>query len=146
MPKKSSGKFPGFAQCMRMMRRPATWEDAYFWLLPRVSAFVEPLLVQLESEQNIDVQIGIVELLAAARDVRALPVFLQHLSSPNERLRTWAEWGLRHLNKTSEGRKALWDLYWRRASPPISLSAANERLLHETLERILHPGVHDPCE
>lgn len=146
MPRKSSGEFPGFAQCMRMMRKAATWEDAYFWLLPRVSAFVEPLLAQLESEQNIDVQIGIVELLAAARDVRALPVFLQYFASPNERLRTWAEWGLRHLNETSEGRKALWDLYWRSTPPPISLSADDERLLHETLEGILRPSIPDQCE
>jgi HEAT repeat protein len=138
MPKKSSGEFPGFDQCMAMMRKRKIQEEAYFWLLPRISEFIEPLLAELENERDIGVQAQIVELLAAARSVRALSVFLQHLSSPNQWLRMWAEQGLRELKQTSEGRKALWELYWRRTSPPISLSTDDERLLHETLERILH--------
>lgn len=128
---------------MRMMRRRVTKEDAYWWLRGRIGEFVEPLLAEVEKERDIGVQADIVELLADARDVRALPVFLKHCSSSNYWLRTWAIWGLRGLNEISGGRKALWDLYWRRAPPPILLSVDDELLVHKSLEDILRADVHD---
>lgn len=140
MSKKSLDEFPGFAECMAMLRKRKlmTQEAGFFWLQPRAEKFVEPLLAELETEQDVETQSWIIELLVYARSVRALPVFLRHLSSPNQSLRVWAEHGLRDLRRTPEGREALWDLYWKRTSPPILLSADDERLLHETLERILH--------
>ena len=128
MPKKTPDEFPGFDQCMAMLRKrkSMTQEEGFFWLQSRAGEFVEQLLAELETEQDVGVQADIIELLGYARSLRALPVFLRYLSSPNEWLRIWAEHGLRDLKQVSEGRKALWDLYWRRTSPPISLSADDQ--------------------
>lgn len=125
MPKKSSDEFPGFAQCIAMLRKRKlmTQEAGFFWLQPRAGEFVEPLLAELETEQDVGVQSYIIELLVYARSVRALPAFLRHLSSPYQELREWAEHGLRDLKQTSEGREALWNLHWRRTPPPnLSIS------------------------
>ncbi len=140
MPKKSDNEFPGFARCMAMMRKRKvmTAESGYFWLLWRANEFVEPLLAELQTEEDEGVQCYILELLGAAHDLRALPVFIQYMFSPTEWLHIWAEHGLRDLRQTSEGRSALWRLYWRQASSPVPLTSDEEQRLHETLERILH--------
>ena len=132
-------EFPGFAECTAMLRKrkSMTQEAGFFWLQPRAGEFVEPLLAELETEQDVETQSWIIELLVYARSVRALPVFLRHLSSPNQSLRVWAEHGLCDLRRT-RGKGDAVGFYWKRTSPPILLSADDERLLHETLERILH--------
>ncbi|MGE5333273.1 MAG: HEAT repeat domain-containing protein [Nitrososphaerota archaeon] len=70
-------------------------EEGYHWLLPRVGEFVEPLLAELESEDEPRMQGWILELLGDARDVRAFPVFVRHLFSSDESVRSWAHGGVR---------------------------------------------------
>jgi hypothetical protein len=105
--------------------------------LPRVGEYFESLLSALEGEHDLNAQISIVELLASAHDPRALPVFLRYLQSSTYGLRSWSKWGIRGLNKTSAGRKTLWELYWGHIDPPISLSKDGAQTLHEILEQIL---------
>ena len=114
MPRKPVERFPGFKGCMNMLRNRKSamvQEDAYFWLLPRVNEFVDPLLAELDAEDDPRMQGWILELLSAARDVRALPVFVQYLFSTEEQVRVWAEMGLRELGQTREGRRVLWGVY-----------------------------------
>ena len=71
---------------MLRKRKLMTQEAGFFWLQPRAGEFVEPLLAELETEQDVEAQSCIIELLVYARSVRALPVFLRHLSSPYQEL------------------------------------------------------------
>lgn len=121
MPRKPAERFPGFRGCMKMLRsrkNAMVQEEAYFWLLPRVGEFVEPLLAELDAEDDPRIQGWILELLSAAGDVRAFPVFVQNLFSPEYQVREWAEAGLRGLGQTREGRKVLWGAYQQQDGLP----------------------------
>jgi hypothetical protein len=113
-------------------------EDAYFWLLPRVGEFVDPLLAELDIEQDPHMQGWILELLSAAKDVRALPVFVKHLFSPDQQVRDWAEMGLRDLGQTREGKKALWGMYQQREPLPKVSDEHNAQHVRQLLASILN--------
>lgn len=141
MPRKPVERFPGFRGCMNMLRNrknAMVQEDAYFWLLPRVNEFVEPLLAELDAEDDPRMRGWILELLSAARDVRAFPVFVQNLFSPEYQVREWAEAGLRGLGQTREGRKALWGAYQQQDGLPTFSNAHDGQHVHEVLASILN--------
>lgn len=141
MPRKPVERFPGFKGCMNMLRNRKNamiQEDAYFWLLPRVREFVEPLLAELDAEDDPRMQGWILELLSAARDVRAFPMFVRYLFSPEEQVRVWAEMGLRGLGQTREGRKLLWGAYQQQAGLSTLPDQHDEHLVRGVLADILH--------
>jgi hypothetical protein len=113
-------------------------EAGYFWLLPRIGEFVEPLLAELGAEGEPRMQGWILELLGEARDVRAFPAFVLHLFSPDESVRLWAEWGLRKLGQTREGRKMLWGAYQQQDGLSTVSDEYGERQVHEVLASILN--------
>jgi hypothetical protein len=112
--------------------------EGHHWLLPRVGEFFEPLLAELEAEDEPHMQGWILELLGEARDVRDLPVFVRHLFSPNESVRSRAAWGLRTLGETREGRKVLWDTYRQQKKLPRLSDEHDEQHMHAVLAGILH--------
>jgi hypothetical protein len=113
-------------------------EDAYFGLRPRVGEFVEPLLAELDVEDDPHMRAWILELLGDAKDVRAFPVFVQNLFSPDEQVRRWAKSGLRELGQTRESRKVLWGAYQQQDGLPALTNEHDEQHVHEVLEGILH--------
>ena len=141
MPGNPTERFPGFGSCMAMLRNrkdAVVQEEAYHWLLPRVGEFVEPLLAELETEDEPRMQVWILELLGDARDVRAFPVFVRHLFSPDESVRSWAQGGLRKLGQAREGRKMLWDVYRQQEELPQLSDERDKQHVHEVLAGILH--------
>lgn len=106
----AKSRFPGFAGCMRMMRRhdPQVQEDGFYWLLSRAGDFVELLAAEYRHEPDHGLRCWLLELLGEARDPQALPVFLEALRSEDESLRDWAVRGLRALG-TPDARQALFD-------------------------------------
>jgi hypothetical protein len=141
MPKNPEQRFPGFGVCMRMLRnrkKSMAQEEAYFWLLPRVGEFVDPLLAEMDVEDDPHMQGWILELLSAAKDVRALPVFVKYLFSPEQQVRDWAEMGLRDLGQTREGRKALWGVYQQPGALPELPDEHDEQRVHQLLASILN--------
>jgi HEAT repeat protein len=141
MPRKPVERFPGFKSCMNMLRNrkyAMVQEDAYVWLLPRVGEFVEPLLAELDAEDDPRMQGWMLELLSAARDVRALPVFVQYLFSPEERVRIWAAMGLRALGQTREGRKMLWGAYQQQDGLLALPDEHDGQRVRDVLADILH--------
>jgi hypothetical protein len=123
---------------LRNRKSAMVQEDAYFWLLPRVGEFVEPLLAELDAEDDPRMRGWILELLSAARDVRAFPVFVQNLFTPEYQVCTWAESGLRGLGQTREGRKVLWGAYQQQDGLPTLPSEYDMQRLREMLADILH--------
>lgn len=140
MPTNPTERFPGFDGCMAMLRNKdaLVQEDGYFWLLPRVDEFVEPLLAELETEDEPHMQSLILDLLGDARVVRAFPVFVRHLFSPDESVRSWAQWGLRELGQTREGRKVLWEVYRQQGELPQLSDERDKQHAHEVLAGIFH--------
>ena len=81
-------------------------EDGFHALLPRAGEFVPELLQEFELEQDHGLRCWILELLSEARDERAIPLFLEQLTSEDEQLRGGALCGLRQLD-TPEARRVL---------------------------------------
>jgi hypothetical protein len=106
----TKARFPGFAACLRMMRKrnPQTKEDGFHWLRPRAAEFVEALMAEFRGESDHGLRCWLLELIGEARDARALPLLVEQLHSPDESLRSWAAWGLQALD-TPESRKALFE-------------------------------------
>jgi hypothetical protein len=126
---------------MRMLRKRTNrmaQEDVYFWLLPRVGEFVVPLLAELDIEDDPRMQGWILELLSAAKDVRALPVLVKYLFSPEQQVRVWAEMGLRDLGQTRVGRKALWGVYQQPDALPTLTDEHDKQHVHQLLASILN--------
>ena len=96
---------------MRMMRsrNPQTQDDGFHLLRPRTAEFVEELIAEFRSETK-DHGLGswLLELIGEARDPRALPLFQELITSPDESFRHWALDGLRLLD-TPESRRILFE-------------------------------------
>lgn len=141
LPKKAAERFPGFTICMAMLRNrkdAETQEAGYHWLLPRVGEFVEPLLAELAAESDPRMQGWILELLGEARDTRVFSAFVRHVLNSDESVRWWAEWGLRKLGLTREGRKVLWEAH-QQPEGFLALPTTNgEQTVREVIARVLH--------
>jgi hypothetical protein len=104
-------RFPGFAKCLEMMRRrdPLTREQGFHALRPRTAEFVEELIAEFRAEtKDHGLRCWLLELIAEARDARALPLLTEQLLSGGDSFRRWAAHGLRLLD-THEARKALFE-------------------------------------
>ena len=97
-----------------------------------MSEFVEPLLAELATEDDPYMQHWFLELLGDAHDVRVFSAFVQHLFSPNTRVREWAEIGVRELGQTREGRKLLWAIH-QQEEPLVLPADGNERVVREVI-------------
>ena len=96
-----------FDNAMRMMRHrdPQVQEDGFGLLEPHAAEHLDELVVAFDEEQDHGLRAWLFELIAAARDPRALPLLVQYLS--DSELRTYALHGLRRLD-TKDARTALW--------------------------------------
>ncbi|MGH2514298.1 MAG: HEAT repeat domain-containing protein [Ktedonobacterales bacterium] len=109
--KSLQGRFPGFEQCLRMMRKPhdaMTSEDGFFWLLPHAGEYVTELMAEFEREDNAGMRFYLLELIAYSGSPEAVPLLMEQLRSDNESLRHWAVYGLKTIN-IKEARRALWE-------------------------------------
>jgi len=103
---------------MTLMRRhdPQQQEDGFRQLLPHAGEHLDELLAEFDREPDHGLRCWLLELIAAARSPCALPVFVEHLHSTDESLRSWSVHGLRLLD-TPQARQAL---YEARANGQIS--------------------------
>jgi hypothetical protein len=77
-------------------------------LRQNAAAHADELIAAVRAERDERVRRILLGILAQAPPPEALPVLIEHLRSPDESLRYYAEAGLRSLN-THEARKALWE-------------------------------------
>jgi hypothetical protein len=102
---------------MMRSRNPQVQEDGFHHLLPHAAEFVDQLTAEFHAERKDQgLRAWLLELIAAARDERALPLLAELLNSPDDRLRPHAEQGLRLLN-TPESRRILFEASPSRRAP-----------------------------
>ena len=102
--------FPGFQECMSLMRKPDAQlqEDGFRLLLPHAHEYTQQLLDEFAQDSDPGLRCWLLELLAEAREPNALPLFREYLQSEEGNLKTLAIRGLKQLN-TKEARRALWE-------------------------------------
>lgn len=78
-----------FQQCLRMIRSedPMTFEEGYQWIQGSISAYLEPLIAQLEDAEGWYLRSKFIELLGDANDERAIPALEGELSHPDSQVR-----------------------------------------------------------
>jgi hypothetical protein len=96
-----------FDEAMRLMRRrdPQLREDGFWALKPHAAEHLNELTEAFRAEQDRGLRAWLFELIAEARDPKALPLLARYLA--DEELRTYAVHGLKALN-TEEARTALY--------------------------------------
>ncbi|MET9626260.1 hypothetical protein ABZX92_02245 [Lentzea sp. NPDC006480] len=96
-----------FEEAMRMMRHrdPQMQEDGFGVLEPHAAEHLDELIEAFREEQDRGLRAWLFELIAAARDSKALPLLVQHLVDDD--LRGYAVHGLVVLD-TKEARTALY--------------------------------------
>ena len=95
---------------MRLMRKrnPQLQEDGFHLLRSHAHEYTQQLMNAFAQEIDPGLRCWLLELLAEARDLDALPLFLDYLHSDETSLKTMAIRGLKQL-KTKEARRALWE-------------------------------------
>jgi HEAT repeat protein len=95
---------------MRLMRKhdPQLMEDGFNAILPRAAEWLPQLIAEFEQERDHGLRCWLLELIGHSRSPEALPILAAHLDDPDESLRDWAVWGLRHAD-TRESRTVLWN-------------------------------------
>lgn len=103
-------RVPRFQECMRLMRMrdPQMQEDGFHILQSQAPLYTQQLMHEFAQETDPGLRCWLLELLAEARDLRALPLFLEYLHGDESCLKTMAIRGLRQLD-TKEARRALWE-------------------------------------
>ena len=103
---KRDEKFPGFQECLRLMRKhdPQAQEDGFHALLPHAADWVEELRLEFEQETDRGLRCWLLELLAEARSPQLLPLFVEQQRSTDSLLREWAAYGLGLLEPKEAGR------------------------------------------
>lgn len=101
---------PGFQEGMRLMRKrdPQLQEDGFHLLLSHAHEYTQQLMNEFAHETDPGLRCWLLELLAEARDLDTLPLFLDYLHSDETSLKMMAIRGLKQLN-TKEARRALWE-------------------------------------
>src|SRR5205085_262011 len=81
-------RFPGFAGCMRLMRKKnaALREEGFHWLLPRAAEFVAELIEEFRREPEHGLRCWLLELIGEARDSRAVELMVEQLHGKDEAL------------------------------------------------------------
>ncbi|GLV59841.1 hypothetical protein KDH_66650 [Dictyobacter sp. S3.2.2.5] len=103
-------RVPKFQEGMRLMRHsdPQLQEDGFHLLLPYAHEYTQQLIDSFRQEADSGLRHWLLELLSAAKDPEALPIFLEYLHSDESGLKSEAIRGLKILN-TKEARRALWE-------------------------------------
>ena len=101
---------PGFQEGMRLMRKrdPQLQEDGFHLLRSHAHEYTQQLMNAFAQETDPGLRCWLLELLAEARDLNALPLFLRYLHSEETGLKTMAIHGLKQIN-TKEALRALWE-------------------------------------
>ncbi|MBA9001673.1 MULTISPECIES: HEAT repeat domain-containing protein [Thermomonospora] len=101
---------PRFARALERMRSqdPAEREKGFDFLREHADSYVDDLITAFTQEPDPDFRCLLLELIAEARDPRALPVLTRHLDTPDpdDPLQFWAVRGLEMLD-TPEAHRAL---------------------------------------
>jgi HEAT repeat protein len=111
-------RFPGFEQCLKMMRssNASVSEDGFWCLEEHAAEYAPQLIAAFWDEDNAGIRGWLIELIGDAKSPAALPFLLERLSDENESIRDWAVRGLRQQD-TKESRNALWRAGLTRQSP-----------------------------
>src|SRR5262249_47312363 len=85
-------RFPGFKQCLRMMRKHngQTQEDGFQWLLPHAAEHVPGLIEEFGKEPDHGLRCWLMELIGSAKSPDAFAFLAEQLRSPDEGVRFWA--------------------------------------------------------
>ncbi|MDQ2902057.1 MAG: HEAT repeat domain-containing protein [Chloroflexota bacterium] len=103
-------RFPGFKQCMKMMRQhdPQVQEDGFYWLKCHANEYLDQLIAELNVEEKPGLRGWLLELIGEARSPLAFPLLVEYLHGTDEMLRDWAVFGLKNLD-SKEARRILWE-------------------------------------
>jgi len=101
-------KFPGFENCMRMMRKsdPQIQEDGFNWLARHVKEHVDQLIDTFNIEKDIGIKCWLLELIGKSKSPKSFQVLKDSLNHENASVVNWAVWGLQNLD-TKEARREL---------------------------------------
>ncbi|WP_161602653.1 HEAT repeat domain-containing protein [Thermomonospora catenispora] len=99
---------PHVARALERMRSqdPAEREKGFDFLREHADSYVEDLIAAFTGEEDPDFRRLLLELIAEARDPKALPVFTRHLDDCDDPLQFWAVRGLEMLD-TPDAHRAL---------------------------------------
>jgi hypothetical protein len=110
--KRQHPKFPGVATCVELLGRSNVRGSLVDIICDELqcnaAAHAAELIAAFQTAEGLRVRYILLGLICEARLPEALPLFIDHLHSEDERLRHWSEEGLAVLN-TPEARKALWE-------------------------------------
>jgi hypothetical protein len=97
-----------FKKCMQLMKEKnhQTQEEGFHMLLPYANECIELLIEAFRKEQDFGLKCWLLELIGESKSPLSFPVLKEMLSSENERLQSWAVWGLENLD-TKESRTEL---------------------------------------
>ena len=92
--------FPGFRECLAMMHKhdPQIQEDGFHALLPHAAEYVPELMIAFQQEQEHGLKCWLLESLAEAKSLEAMPMFIEYLYGDDESLQTWAAYGLYRID------------------------------------------------
>ena len=94
---------------MQQNRDPQLAEDGFSHLLKHAGAHVDALIDAFSTETDHGIRCWLLELLGAAKDLKAYDILAQQALSSDERLRYWAIEGLRDLD-TKASRTLLFEI------------------------------------
>jgi hypothetical protein len=102
--------FPGFQQCMKMMRQhdPEIKEEGYHCLLPFAHEHVPELTAAFQAETKHGLRCWLFELLGEARSPDLLPLFAEALRGEDDSLWWRALYALKLLD-TKDARRLIYD-------------------------------------
>lgn len=103
--------FPGVSTCVELLHKKnvrGSYLDALVADL-EANAFDHSgeLIAAFQAETDKRVKTLLLSALAQAQVQDAFPLYVEHLTGPDEGLRTWAAYGLHRLN-TKKARRVLW--------------------------------------
>lgn len=111
-------KFPGFKQCMKMIRKhdPETQERGFGLLRPHAGDYIGELIAEYRSElvtefkegKEFGLRFWLLDLIGEAKSPKAFPFLVECLRGDDENLWYWAIVWLKELN-TKEARRVLWE-------------------------------------
>ncbi len=109
--KRNYPSFPGVQACVDLLHQ-SNVQGAYLdALVADLEAHAvehsDELIAAFQTKADMRVQSLLLAALAQARTHDAFRIFVEHLTGPDENLRTWAAYGLYRLD-TKEARRALW--------------------------------------
>ena len=87
---------------------PETQEGGFHLLQPHAGKYIEELITEFKSENDLGLRCWLLELIGDAKSPKALPLLVECLRGDEEHLWSWAMRGLKDLN-TKEARQVLWE-------------------------------------